>query len=113
MNIGDIFKQAREMQSRLNDVQESLKDLTATGESGAGLVRVTLNGRFEALRVEIDPLAEQEQRAVQEDLIAAAFNDAVRSVEALQKEKMSDLAQGLGLPPGFNLPGNFPGNLPR
>ncbi|MDE0422260.1 MAG: YbaB/EbfC family nucleoid-associated protein [Gammaproteobacteria bacterium] len=109
MNIGDMFKQAREMQSRLNEVQEALKKGSVTGESGAGLVKVTLNGRFEALRVEIDPLAAEEDRAVQEDLIAAAFNDAVRRVEALQKEKMSDLAQGFGLPPGLDLPGNILG----
>ena len=107
MNLGDVFKQAREMQTRLNDVQESLKNLSVTGESGAGLVKVTLNGRFEALRVEIDPLAAEEDRAVLEDLIAAAFNDAVRRVEAMQKEKMSDLAQGFGLPPGMDLPGNI------
>lgn len=105
MNLSDMFKQAREMQSRLTDVQESLKNASVTGESGAGLVKVTLNGRFEALKVEIDPLATEEERAVQEDLIAAAFNDAVRRVEAMQKERMSDLAQGFGLPPGFNLPG--------
>lgn len=109
MNLGDMFNKAREMQSRLADVQEALKRATVTGESGAGLVKVTLNGRFEALRVEIDPLAATEERAVQEDLIAAAFNDAVRRVEAMQKEKMSDLAQGLGLPPGLNLPGNILG----
>ena len=107
MNLGDMFKQAREMQSRLGDVQESLKNATVTGESGAGLVKVTLNGRFEALRVEVDPLAADEDRAVLEDLIAAAINDAVRRVEAMHKEKMSDLAQGLGLPPGFDLPGNI------
>ena len=107
MNIGDMFKQAREMQSRLNDVQESLKKATVTGESGAGLVKITLNGRFEALRVEIDSLAADEDQAVLEDLIAAAFNDAVRRVEAMQKEKMSDLAQGFGLPPGMDLPGNI------
>ena len=105
MNLGDMLKQAREVQSRLGDLQESLKRTPVTGESGAGLVKVTLNGRFEALRVEIDPLAATEERAVLEDLVAAAFNDAVRRVEAMHKEKMSDLAQGLGLPPGLNLPG--------
>ena len=107
MNLGDIFKQAREMQSRLGDVQESLQRATVTGESGAGLVKVTLNGRFEALRVEIDPSAAAEEHGVQEDLIAAAFNDAVRRAEAMQKEKIGDLARGLGLPPGLNLPGNL------
>ena len=107
MNIGDMFKQAREMQSRLNDVQESLKRTSVTGESGAGLVKVTLNGRFEALGVEIDPVAASEDRAMLEDLIAAAFNDAVQRVESMHKEKMGDLAQGMGLPPGIDLPGSF------
>ncbi len=105
MNLGDMFKQAREMQSRLSDVQASLKNASVAGESGAGLVKVTLNGRFEALKVEIDPLLAEEERVVQEDLIAAAFNDAVRRVEAMQTERMGDLAQGFGLPPGFKLPG--------
>ena len=104
-----MLKQAREMQSRLGDVTESLKQTPVTGESGAGLVKVTLNGRFEALRVEIDPLAATEERSVLEDLVAAAFNDAVRRVEAMQKEKMSDVARGLGLPPGLDLPGNLLG----
>lgn len=103
MNIGDLFKQARDMQARLNDVQESLRNASVTGESGAGLVKVTLNGRFEALRVEIDPLAAAEECSVQEDLIAAAINDAVRRVEAMQKEKMGALTQGVGLPPGLDL----------
>ena len=107
MNIGDLFKQARDMQTRLNEVQESLRNASVTGESGAGLVKVTLNGRFEALQVEIDPLAAAEERSVQEDLIAAAINDAVRRVEAMQKEKMGALAQGVGLPPGLDLPGNL------
>ena len=107
MNIGDLFKQARDMQARLNDVQSALQNASVTGESGAGLVKVTLNGRFEALRVEIDPLAADEERVVLEDLIAAAMNDAVRRVEAMQKDKMGSLAQGLNLPPGMNLPGNL------
>ena len=83
-----------------------LKDISATGESGGGLVKVTLNGRFEALRVEIEPGLEDD-RVVLEDLIAAAMNDAVRRVEAAQKEKMTDLAERLGLPPGMNLPGGL------
>jgi len=67
--------------------------------------RVTLNGAFEALGVEIDPMTAVEERSVVEDLVAAAINDAVRRVEALQREKMGAVARGLGLPPGLNLPG--------
>ncbi len=106
MNLGDIFKQARDLQERLGETQEMLKAISVTGESGGGLVKVTLNGRFEALRVEIEPGLE-EDRSVLEDLIAAAMNDAVRRVEAAQKEKMTDLAERLGLPPGMNLPGGL------
>ena len=105
MNIEDLLKQARDLQARFGDVQEALREASVTGESGAGLVKVTLNGRFEALQVEIDPLVADEDRAVQEDLIAAAINDAVRRVEAMHKKKMGDMAQGFGLPPGFKLPG--------
>ncbi len=107
MNLGDVFKQAHDVQEQLNRVQEVLKTASVTGESGAGLVRVTLNGRFEALRVEIDPAVAGEERTVLEDLVAAAINDAVRRVEAMQKEKMNDVAQGLGLPPGLRLPGGW------
>lgn len=106
MNLGDVFKRARDLQERLGETQEMMKDISATGESGGGLVKVTLNGRFEALRVEIEPGLEDD-RVVLEDLIAAAMNDAVRRVEAVQKEKMTDLAQRLGLPPGMNLPGGL------
>lgn len=106
MNLGDIFKQARDLQERLGETQEMLKSISATGESGGGLVKVTLNGRFEALSVEIEPGLD-EDRGVLEDLIAAAMNDAVRRVEAAQKQKMTDLAQRLGLPPGMNLPGGL------
>ena len=108
VTLADIFKQARDLQERLGETQEMLKTISATGESGGGLVKVTLNGRFEALRVEIEPGLEGD-RVVLEDLIAAAMNDAVRRVEAAQKEKMTDLAQRLGLPPGMNLPGGLSG----
>ena len=104
MKLDDLFKQARAMQAQLSEAQEGLKTATVTGESGAGLVKVTLNGRFEALRVDIHPNAASDQREILEDLVAAAINDAVQRVEALQKEKMGALARGMGMPPGFNLP---------
>jgi nucleoid-associated protein EbfC len=102
--IGDFLKQAQQMQERLKSVQEELARLEVSGESGAGLVSVTLNGRYEALRVKIDPSLSEETHEVLEDLIAAAFNDAVRRVERAQQEHMSSLAGGVALPPGFKLP---------
>ena len=105
--LGDLMKQAQQMQQRLQSLQDEIAKLEVTGESGAGLVKVTVNGRHEASRVTIDPsLLEAksvEDRALLEDLIAAAFNDAARRLERLQKEKMSSLAAGLGLPSGFPL----------
>ncbi len=104
MEIDEIFKHARAMKEQLDEAQEALKTASVTGESGAGLVKVTLNGRHEALRVDIDPAVISDDRTVLEDLVAAAINDAVRRVEVMQKDRMSTLAQRLGLPPGINLP---------
>lgn len=104
MKLDDILKQARALQSQLSDAQDALAAATATGESGAGLVKVTMNGRFEALRVDIDQRVLDDDRTVLEDLIAAAVNDAVRRIGALQKENMGNVAKGIGLPPGLKLP---------
>ena len=105
--LGDLMKQAQQMQQRLKSIQEEIARLEVIGESGAGLVKVTVNGRHEASNVTIDPslLAAKgpDDKALLEDLIAAAFNDAARRLERLQKEKMSSLAAGLGLPGGFPL----------
>ena len=102
--IGDLMKQAQQMQEKMQALQLELAQLEVTGEAGAGLVKVTLNGRHEARRVEIDPSLGKEDRDVLEDLIAAAINDAVRRVERAQQEKMAGLTAGLGLPPGVRLP---------
>jgi DNA-binding YbaB/EbfC family protein len=102
--IGDLMKQAQQMQERMQAMQGELALLEVTGEAGAGLVKVTLNGRHEARRVQIDPSLTKEDPAVLEDLIAAAFNDAVRRVERAQQEKMASLTAGMGLPPGMRLP---------
>ena len=104
MKLDDILKKAQAMQAQLSDRQAALQAVTVTGESGAGLVKVTLNGRFEALRVEIDPAIVEDDRTVLEDLIAAAFNDAAHRVAAKQKEQMGDLARSMGLPAGMKLP---------
>jgi nucleoid-associated protein EbfC len=102
--IGDLLKQAQQMQERLKNVQEELARLEVSGESGAGLVTVTLNGRYEALRLKFDPSLKDESQDVLEDLIAAAFNDAVRKVERAQQEHMAGITGGVNLPPGFKLP---------
>ncbi len=102
--IGDLMKQAQQMQERVKALQEEIARLEVTGESGAGLVKVTMTGRHEARRVSIDPALFSEDRAVLEDLIAAAINDAARRIERAQQEKMGSLASGLNLPPGFQLP---------
>jgi DNA-binding YbaB/EbfC family protein len=103
-NLGQIMKQAQEMQSRMQEAQDKMGELEITGESGGGMVKVVLSGRYQAHSVEIDPSLLAEDRDMLEDLIAAAINDAVRRVEATQKQKMSEMAQGLGLPPGVKLP---------
>lgn len=100
MKIEDLLKKA---QAQFSEANAALKTATATGESGAGLVKVTINGRFEALRVEFDPTLAQESLEMLEDLAAAAFNDAVHRIEALQKERLGEAARGM-MPPGFKLP---------
>ncbi len=102
--MGDLMKQAQQMQERMADLQRELAEAEVTGESGAGLVKVTLNGRHEARRVEIDPSLMSEAKEMLEDLIAAAITDAARRVEQAQQEKMAGLTAGLGLPPGVKLP---------
>jgi DNA-binding YbaB/EbfC family protein len=102
--IGDLMKQAQQMQERMQELQQELAQLEVTGEAGAGLVQVTMDGRHAARRVHIDPSLTSEDIAVLEDLIAAAINDAVRRVERAQQEKMAGLTAGMGLPPGIKLP---------
>lgn len=104
MNIDQMLKKAREMQQRVEDARESLKNLRATGESGGGVVKVTLNGRYEALRVDIEPAALVEERQMLQDLIAAAINSATRRVAELQQEHMGAVAKQIGLP---DLPGGI------
>ena len=102
--FGDLMKQAQKMQSRLAEAQEELAGAEVTGESGAGLVKVTLTGRYEARKVQVDPSLLADDRELLEDLLAAAITDASRRVANAQKDKMSDFARTLGLPPGFNPP---------
>jgi nucleoid-associated protein EbfC len=96
--LGDLMKQAQAMQERVQKVQEEMAAMEVDGESGAGLVKVTMNGRHEVRRVNIDASLLSEDKEVLEDLVAAACNDAVHKVAAQQQEKMSSMASGLGLP---------------
>jgi DNA-binding YbaB/EbfC family protein len=92
------MKQAQAVQERMQKVQEEMAAMEVDGESGAGLVKVTMNGRHEVRRVDIDRSLLGEDKEVLEDLLAAACNDAVRKVAAQQQEKMAGMASGMGLP---------------
>ncbi len=104
-NLGQMMKQAQEMQAKMTEMQERLAEFEVTGASGGGMLEVTLNGKGEMREVRIDPvLVNPNEVAVLEDLIVAAANDAKAKVEAQVAQKMSELTGGLGLPPGFKLP---------
>ncbi|WP_166268421.1 YbaB/EbfC family nucleoid-associated protein [Marinobacter caseinilyticus] len=102
--MGDLMKKAQKMQEDMQKAQEEIARAEVTGESGAGLVKVTMTGRHDVRKVDIDPSLMGEDKDILEDLLAAAVNDAVRRVEENQKEKMSGLTSGMGLPPGFKMP---------
>lgn len=102
--MGDMMKKAQKMQEQMQKAQEEIAKAEVVGESGAGLVKVTMTGRHDVRNVEIDPSLLSEEKDILEDLLAAAVNDAVRRVEENQKEKMSGMASSLGLPPGFKMP---------
>ena len=99
-----LMKQAQEMQGKLQEMQEALGAAEVTGEAGAGMVSVVMTGRHDVRRVHIEPGVLSEDKALLEDLLAAAVNDAVRKVEAHQKEAMSSLTGGMPMPPGFKFP---------
>jgi hypothetical protein len=102
--LGNLMRQAQQMQETMQKAQAELADIEVTGESGAGMVKVTLNGRHEAKKVSIEPKLLGEDKEMLEDLLAAAITDAVRKVAARTQEKYSGLMSGLNLPPGMKLP---------
>lgn len=102
--IGNIMKQAQQMQENLKKVQDEIAQAVVTGESGAGLVKVTMTGKHDIKKVQIDKSLIGDDIDMLEDLIAAAVNDANRRVEKLSAEKMSAFSSGLNLPAGLNLP---------
>ncbi len=108
MNMQQLMQQAQrmqeQMQKQMQKAQEELGTTELLGESGAGLVKVTMTGRHDVKRVEIDDSLLKEDKEMLEDLIAAAVNDAVRKVEDYSQKKMGSVTQGLNLPPGMKLP---------
>jgi len=102
-NIAQLMQQAQKMQADMQRVQEELANLEVTGKAGGGMVEVTLTGRMECRKVRIDPGVVSDQEMA-EDLVAAAFNDAVNKVNAASQEKMGAATAGMPLPPGMKLP---------
>jgi DNA-binding YbaB/EbfC family protein len=98
------MKQAQQMQENMQRAQEELARTEVEGQSGAGLVRITMTCRHDVKRVSIDASLLADDRDMLEDLVAAAFNDAVRRAEATTQEKLGSLTAGMPLPPGFKLP---------
>lgn len=103
-NMGNMMKQAQMMQERLQKAQEEIANLEVVGESGAGMVKVTMTGSHEVRRVEIDDSIFKDDKEICEDLLAVAYNDAHRRIEEQSKEKMAAVTGGMQLPPGLKLP---------
>ena len=104
-NLGQMMKQAQQLQSRMQEIQQELEAAEATGNAGGGMVEVTLNGKGELRRVTLSPdLWLESDAEMTEDLIVAAHNDARTKIDAMKAEKMAELTNGLPLPPGMQLP---------
>ena len=102
--IGQLMKQAQEMQANMKKAQDEMASIDVTGESGAGMVRITMSCKHQVKAVEIDDALLADDKDMLEDLIVAAFNDSIRKVEKTVQEKFSGMASGLNLPPGMKLP---------
>ena len=102
--MGNLMKQAQQMQAKMAKAQEELANMEVVGESGAGMVKVTMTGSHSVRRVEIDQSLMEDDKEMVEDLVAAAMNDAVRRVEEQNKDKMGSLTGGMQMPPGMKMP---------
>ena len=102
--IGQLMKQAQQMQADMQKAQQEMANLTVVGESGAGLVKITMTCKHEVRGLEIDDSLVSDDKDMLEDLIIAAFNDAVRRVESTVQEKFSGMTAGMNLPAGLKLP---------
>ncbi len=103
-DLNELMKKAAEMQEKMQKAQEELANKEVLGEAGAGLVKVTMTGRHDVRRVDIDDSLLSEDKEVLEDLLAAAVNDAVRKVEENNKGQMGEMLSGMGMPGGFKMP---------
>jgi len=103
--LGALMKQAQQMQENMARMQEELKTIEVEGQSGAGLVKVTMTCRNAVKKVSIDPSLLGEDKDMLEDLVMAAVNDAVAKAEATSQAKMAGFTAGMNLPPGMKLPG--------
>lgn len=101
--LGNLMKQAQDMQKNMQAAQEEIAQMEVTGESGGGLVKVVMTGKHELVKVDIDE-SMMDDKEMLEDLFAAAVNSAVRNVEAVSKDKMGGLTEGMDLPPGMKMP---------
>jgi DNA-binding YbaB/EbfC family protein len=102
--FGNMMKQAEALQRNMQKAQEEIARLEVTGESGGGMVKVTMTGKHEVRRVQIEPAVIGDDREMLEDLVAAAINDAVRRVESESQQRMSAAMAGMRLPPGMKMP---------
>lgn len=102
--LGDLMKQAQEMQANMQKLQEDLAKSEVTGSAGAGLVSVVMTGRHDVKRVSIDQSLMSEDKEMLEDLLAAAVNDAVRKIETQNRDQMAKMTAGMGIPPDFKMP---------
>ena len=102
--MGGMMRQAQQLQANMQKAQAEIAAMEVTGEAGGGMVKVTMNGKHEAKRVQIDPSVPLDDREMIEDLVAAAINDASQRVERATQERMASVMGGMNLPPGFKLP---------
>jgi nucleoid-associated protein EbfC len=103
-DLNELMKKAREMQEQMQKAQQEAASRIVTGESGAGLVRIEMTGRYDVRKVQLSPELMREDREIVEDLIAAAINDAVKRVEEGSRDALSGLTAGIKLPEGFRFP---------
>lgn len=104
-NLGNLMKEAQKMQAKMLDAQKELEQLEVTGEAGGGLAKVTMTGKHDAKKIEVDDsLVDLDNKEMLEDLIVAAINDAVRKIDKEARGKMQSLTQGINLPPGVTSP---------
>lgn len=103
-NLGDLMKHAQQMQDKMHEIQGEIAVLEVIGESGAGLIKIKINGSYNCKQIIIHDDLLKESKEILEDLIAAAFNDAVRRINVLQKQKMAAVSNNMQLPSGFKIP---------